>query len=358
MMATRYHFAAGAAALCLALAAAPAAASTVGLPRPAAQPLVLQSQGAFFVGGRKAHQSFEEMGSQRPADTATLDQMYVEFMVPQAQVKQPPVILMHGAGQSGAVWNLTPDGRMGWFEYFVRKGHPAYVIDQVGRARSGFDQSAFNRVGAGLAPAADQPRIIRPGDRHALWINMRVGPEWGKTYADGKFPAAHFDNLSRLGIPDLTAAVPVPNPTLKNTSELAAALGGAVLIGHSQSGAFPMDIALIEPKAVKAMVMLEPGSCKNDAFTDADIARIKDIPLMVVYGDHLEASTGLPGNSGNWLPRLEGCRALVGRVNRAGGKAVLRHLPEENIRGNSHMLMHDTNSDQIADIVIGWLASR
>ena len=34
-----------------------------------------------------------------------------------------------------------PDGRMGWDEYFVRNGHPTYVIDQVWRGRSAADPS-------------------------------------------------------------------------------------------------------------------------------------------------------------------------------------------------------------------------
>ena len=45
--------------------------------------------------------------------------------------------MLHGATLTGKSWETTPDGRMGWDEYFVRKGHPVYVPDQVGRGRSG-----------------------------------------------------------------------------------------------------------------------------------------------------------------------------------------------------------------------------
>jgi hypothetical protein len=54
--------------------------------------------------------------------------------------------LLHGATLSGKSYDTTPDGRMGWYEYFVRQGHPVYVPDQVGRARSGFNQAVFNDV--------------------------------------------------------------------------------------------------------------------------------------------------------------------------------------------------------------------
>ena len=31
------------------------------------------------------------------------------------------------------------------------------------------------------------------------------------------------------------------------------------------------------------------------------------------------------------------------------------HLPAMGIKGNSHMLMQDRNSDQLADLVIAWI---
>jgi hypothetical protein len=33
----------------------------------------------------------------------------------------------------------------------------------------------------------------------------------------------------------------------------------------------------------------------------------------------------------------------------------MMHLPAMGIRGNSHMLMQDRNSDQLADLVINWI---
>lgn len=59
--------------------------------------------------------------------------MYVEYMLPYKK-SDIPVVLVHGAGLSGACYDTTPDGRIGWFEYFVRKNFPTYLVDQVGRA--------------------------------------------------------------------------------------------------------------------------------------------------------------------------------------------------------------------------------
>ena len=38
---------------------------------------------------------------------------------------------------------------MGWDEYFLRAGHPTYVIDQVARGRSAGNPSVINSVKAG-----------------------------------------------------------------------------------------------------------------------------------------------------------------------------------------------------------------
>jgi hypothetical protein len=45
----------------------------------------------------------------------------------------------------------------------------------------------------------------------------------------------------------------------------------------------------------------------------------------------------------------------VGQLKAAGGNAEMMYLPALGIKGNSHMLMQDRNSLQVADLIIGWL---
>ena len=96
--------------------------------------LILKERGSFYVGGENVARDFVELGSFRAADTVTINQMYVEYMKPVGK-QRIPVVLTHGAGLSGACYDTTPDGRTGWFDYFVRNGFPTYVVDQVGRIR-------------------------------------------------------------------------------------------------------------------------------------------------------------------------------------------------------------------------------
>jgi hypothetical protein len=81
----------------------------------------------------------------------TIGQMYVQFQVP-AKINGPgwPVIMVHGSTHTAACLESTPDGREGWYPYFVRKGISTYVVDQAGRGRSGFDHSVLHEAEARL----------------------------------------------------------------------------------------------------------------------------------------------------------------------------------------------------------------
>ncbi|EIK94374.1 hypothetical protein PMM47T1_21758 [Pseudomonas sp. M47T1] len=315
-------------------------------------PLVLEARGSFFVGGRPVEQTFVELGSQRPADRVTVDQMYVEYMIPPVKAHSS-IVMVHGAGLSGNSFDTTPDGRMGWYEYFVRRSFPVYVVDQVGRGRSGFNQAIFNAVGAGEETSDQQPRVTRMGDRFAAWVNFRFGPEEGTPYPDSQYPVEAVQSFSKQGIPDLSAGLPSPNPNFSALSTLASTLSGAILLGHSQSGAYPLEAALLDPSSVKAMILVEPGSCSADRWTSSQIDTLASIPLLVVYGDHLEAPTYISGPG--WQDRFDECLRLIDRLRRAGGVADMLHPPSLGIRGNSHMLMQDRNNLEIADLILAWI---
>jgi hypothetical protein len=71
-----------------------------------------------------------------------------------------------------------------------------------------------------------------------------------------------------------------------------------------------------------------------------------------MFGDHLADVTGGPVS---WQQSFETCNTFVDQLKKAGGDATMMHLPALGIKGNSHMLMQDRNSDQLADLVIAWI---
>jgi len=149
------------------------------------------------------------------------------------------------------------------------------------------------------------------------------------------------------------ALIPVVTMIGILTGEL---LGGAVLMGHSQSGWYPLAAALIDPAVTKGLVLVEPGACPG-TYTAEQIATLAKVPILVVFGDHRDVPTGLPSLP-TWQERFEACQALIGRVRSAGGRAEMLNPPERGIRGNSHMIMQDKNSLQIADLILQWIEER
>ena len=45
-------------------------------------------------------------------------------------------------------------------------------------------------------------------------------------------------------------------------------------------------------------------------------------------------------------------------MKEAGGKVEVIDLPDVGIKGNTHMVMMDKNSDDVADVMQKWLVSK
>src|SRR3569623_1110414 len=105
------------------LASSPSVASAAEEPPP----MVLAKIGYFFVGGK--------IDSSLPGSPTT-GQMYVEYFIPKTLTHPYPIVMIHGGSQTGTNFTGTPDDREGRAQYFVRRGHAVYVVDQVARGRS------------------------------------------------------------------------------------------------------------------------------------------------------------------------------------------------------------------------------
>ncbi len=84
--------------------------------------------------------------------------------------------------------------------------------------------------------------------------------------------------------------------------------------------------------------------------TDEQLEVLAGVAILIVFGNHLGETF-----KGFWQFAFDNCSALVERVNNAGGDAEMLYSPELGIFGNSHMLMQDRNSLQIADLILEWI---
>lgn len=317
------------------------------------EPLVLKAIGSFYVGGEPERQTKVELGDFFPEGRVTVNQMYVDFIVPEHRKDSTSFVFIHGITLSGKTYETTPDGRMGWKEYFARQGHSVYVVDQVGIGRSGFNQKVYNQVRAKATDPDNQPPLIRISDENTA-VNFRFTDAAHEPVAEAKFPAHGYREFSKQSIPFTAGTVPAPNPNFSNLAALAAELKHTVLVSHSQSGAFPLEAALLNSDGIKAIVMIEPGGT-GAGYSDEQIAKISHIPVLIIYGDNVEYETGVPGHS--WEASYQGWKDFAKKLQAAGGTAQMLLLPQIGIKGNSHMLMMDTNNRQIADLILAWLST-
>src|SRR5262249_1794102 len=161
---------------------------------------------------------------------------------------------VHGGSQTGTNFTGTPDGREGWAQYFLRRGHAVYVVDQVARGRSAHFSQSQGPVQAANLQRTEQ-RFVAPG-RFKLWPQAANHTQWP---GSGRPGDAAFDAFYATQFPSLDS---YPKQQEINRNAIIALLddiGPAILLVHSQSGAFAWPVADARPKRVKAIVAIEPN---------------------------------------------------------------------------------------------------
>jgi hypothetical protein len=334
------------------------------------RPLVLRGEGSFFIDGYTQPIAGKYISPSSFANTAgnsMVNQMYVQYQKPLIRRGNFPLVIVHGCCLSSKSWQTTPDGRMGWDEYFVRRGFDTYLADQVSRARSGFNALQYQKVLVGDAPPTSNPPILIATDAFA-WGVFR----WGDFNTLTPFPDEQFPmNTVGVGpgstltfynqvIPDLNSTLPNVTPgcadgtctpadpdvvfsTPASMAKLANDLKGAILMGHSQSSSFPTRAALQKGSTgVRGIIQLETGCLGN--LTSADIGTLKNIPILILVADHFTTPQPSPV-----------CVTEMQQINAAGGDMTFISLPAIGIHGNSHMMMLDHNNLQVADVIIDWI---
>src|SRR6266481_1897540 len=306
--------------------------------------ILAHCSGSLAAGdGRKRNGGISQPG------TITVNQMYVQYRIPKT-VSGPAIVMVHGSGHTGATYETTPDGREGWATYFARKGFPVYVVDHSGRGRSGFNPTVINRARA-ESNAALLPDIqIAPRER--AWYFFRIGATYPTPFPGSQFPIEAFDQYTAQLVPNAEATLPGAGAnTVQALGALLDKIGPAVVMVHSQSGAYGMD--LVRARAVKMLGLVNvEGNCAP-VTADEVVKIFSKVPLLSVWGDN---SRGAPGPNGD--ERRDGCAATVNAIKSVGGSAKFLLLPEAGHKGNSHMLMMDKNNLEIADLIIGWLGEN
>ena len=270
-------------------------------------------------------------------------QMYVQHV----KLKQPaaryPLLMWHTGGITGASWETKPDGRPGWMQFFLRRGHDVYVSDAVERGRATF--SRFPEI------YRSEP-IYR--DKKDAWEIFRIGmpgsyssnPAARKAHDGQLFPLSAFDTLQMQMAPRWATN---GDATQAAYNALVQRVCPCVIMAHGQAGHFAFYAALANPDKVKAIVAVEPAFAPKPGHPD--LPKLKGTPHLFVWGDYLTTNP-------NWVEHLAELKPYYEALKAAEVPAEWLDLPEAGIKGNTHMIMMDSNSDQVAARIQAWLAKQ
>jgi pimeloyl-ACP methyl ester carboxylesterase len=307
----------------------------------AGSPIAIERQGSFFVAGKKLHTETGNDGDAKSVQnpgSATIHQMYVQYQIPAQQKYKLPIIMMHGGGHTGAVYESTPDGRDGWATYFLRKGFSVYVVDGVNRGRSGYDITDVSLVRQGANPGKNTPLINRYSHERA-WTQFRFGPKIGVLNPNSQFPAEAFNQYTAQLVPAWRDDAEIDR-NIEGLIALLDRIGPAVVLTWSQSGLFGWRAALARPNLVKAIISCEPSMISPEGVSTglkpADLKALASVPIVIQVGDYDP-------------PRLKSLKSFASSI---GPNVLVLSLPELGIYGNSHLVMIEKNNLQVADLFI------
>jgi len=326
------------------------------------EPLTIQVQGSFAVGGKVTTNpgTFNPKQPTPQGQTLHGDHAYVFYQIP-VNRRKLPLVFLHGTGQFSKTWETTPDGREGFQTIFLRRRFPVYLIDQPRRGNAG-----RSTVAATIDAVPDEQ----------MWFDtFRVGiwPEYFPGVQFSKDPEA-LNQYFRQMTPNVGPYDP------EVISDACAALfnkiGAAIFVTHSQGGGLGW-LTAVKSGNVRAIVSYEPGS--GFLFPEgevpealpssggplaaigvpmAEFTKLTEIPIIIFYGDNIpEKPSEIPGQDG-WRVRLEMARKWRDAVNRHGGDVTVVHLPEVGVLGNTHFPFSDLNNKQVADLMSKFLSEK
>ncbi len=341
---------------------------------PRDRAIALAEQGSFFVGGRMVQGSgiydpAKDTGSTNEGNTFWTDQMYVQYQIP-VNPRKYPLVLVHGGGGTGRVWETTPDGREGYQTLFLRRGFAVYIVDFPRRGRAGFP--SFNGPFGELdGTALVANKTNRAGVQYA-WSRWRLGPKYPEVFPVQQFPMKGLDQFMQHLVPTVS-----DNPEIISGALVALLdkIGPAILVTHSQSGLFGWLAGSRSPN-VKGIISYEPGfvfpqdempapiplyrgtQVAGTPVTPTEFVNLAKLPIQVVYGDNIPKRP---------IPDLvaDGRRAqrvtsqlFMQALNSKGGNASVLLLPDVGLYGNSHFMFSDLNNVEVADQMSLFLSAK
>jgi pimeloyl-ACP methyl ester carboxylesterase len=264
-----------------------------------------------------------------------------------------PVVMIHGACNTGTCFLATPDGRPGWAYNFAEEGIDTFVIDWPGHGRSpmraNFLKLSTRDVRNSIAS------LLRQIGPAVLVAHSAGGPiAWSLAEELSDFVIA-IVGISPGPPSNLLQAMPADS---EDGDQLPKGIAAGLPISAPEGELFWADRTFVEDNWFAGFqapagaaeqffrsVVPESPTVINERFNVAGCGLsvrepklVGDRPILIVTGD---SDPRHPRSFDQKTADLF--------------QAEFIWLPSRNIHGNGHMLMVDRNSRVVAQLVINWL---
>ena len=342
----------------------------------------------FYVGGKY-------VGS--PGKQVMAGQMYVEVWRPRQVTKPYPIVFIHGGGQTGTNW-MSTEGRVGWADYFLGQGYVVYLLDQPARGRSAWHASTNGPLTMRASESAVEHQDTAP-ELFGSWPQAKKHIQWPDGPESGRKGNPAFDAFYASNVESLGSTEEIERLVQTDGNALLDKIGPAILVAHSQAGPTAWLLGDSRPKAVRAIVAVEPSgppfrnSNSTGRLNGEELARPWGptvIPLTYSppakspadLSPVLEPLADAPDLSPCWkqadpprqLPNLQGIPIVIVTteasyhstydhctskfLTQAGVKNTHLRLAEQGIHGNAHFVMVEKNNLEVAAAIQKWLSAN
>ena len=324
-----------------------------------AAPLHIAKQGLFSAGGITitspgTFDPYDQWEATGKGQTAHVDHANVYYQIPEKETGAP-IVFLHGYGQSRMGWMTTPDGREGWSDMFLKKGHAVFLIDEPRRGEAG-----ATSVAGDISTKTLEQR---------WYTQFRIGKwENGQSIANenSAFPndATSVDQFFRQMTPDTGMKSDmgadydgdvVAKATAATIDKVYQMTGKEpILITHSQGGRAGWLTPLYTNK-IAAIVAIEPGNAPAKDSAEYKEMVKQHIPVSFYFGDYIHNGDSKLSATKIWQAKLKECEDFTTQYEAEGEKSVIVDLPKEGIYGNDHFLFQDLNNDVIFKHLHRWI---
>jgi pimeloyl-ACP methyl ester carboxylesterase len=273
------------------------------------------------------------------------------------------MMLIHGGAHSGACYLATPDGRPGWAHAFARHGFRCVVPDWPGIGRSGyipFDEmtgEVMVKGLGGLLASLGEPTIVLTHsmsgaygwkllEQYGEYVDMIVGVAPSAPGNIQPEPVILNETADRIDVQLFEGAMTL-NLNRRKPFVADREFVERKFIGQSQR--FPRDhfesymTALI---ATPPILALQRANVGGSQLKVCDFRKFVGKRALILTGTaDLDHPVSVDKPIADWL-----------RQN--GVDAEFVYLGDRGIVGNGHMMMLESNSDEIADLIVSWIETR